>query len=283
MTQWNGFDLSLFDKFRSLWNHVLFSLRNRVKFSRGTYQEGALSLDERLEWKASLAADELARIQSYETLLDGTTESLALPSQRRIWATFDLLYAVPADIYQKWQAGLHGAQPRLLDAGCQDFSRAPAIQAFFHNLNLNPHLTGVELDAYGMLPSMHSRADRANFFARLAGNAHFQAGDFFSTPFPKALDLIFCFYPFVSPHPALSWGLPYEYGDASKWIQSLERNLAKNGLALVVHQGDWEEEEFQNALLAGKSRLKPVFSAEFQEVFEPHTHPSRIGVYSSEA
>lgn len=283
MTQWNGFNLSPIDRLRSRWNQFLFYLRNRVKFNRGSYKESKTSAEEQAEWIASLPKEEQARIQAHNRIIGEVIHSLSLTSQRRTWATLDLLSAIPETIYSNWQKTLGSQAPKLLDAGCQDFSRAPAIQSFFRSQGLAPHLTGVELDAYGILASMHSRADRANYFARLAESTKFHSGDFFTIDFPHQFDAILCFYPFVSPHPALAWGLPYEFGDASKWIQAIKKNLKKSGLAIVVHQGDWEEEEFQGALLSTKSPLTRIFSAEFQEIFEPHLHSSRISVYSSEA
>lgn len=283
MTQWNGFDLSLSDKLRSRWNAAFFWLRNRVGYRRGNYQENIAPGSEPTEWSSRLSPAELNRTQKYESLLGETAAVLSLPSQQRTWATLDLLAAIPNKIWLQWKSTLPTQEPLLMDAGCQDFSRAPAIQAFIRNLGLVPHLTGIELDAYGMLGSIHSRADRADFFARISGNARFQVGDFFSLDPTHRYNTIFCFYPFVSPHPALAWGLPYEFGDAGKWIRAIERNLAKNGLAVMVHQGAWEEEEFRNALIKAESSLRIAFSAELQEVFEPHPHPTRLGVYSSEA
>jgi hypothetical protein len=265
MTEWRGFQLTIKDRLRSRWNAARFWLRNRVKFRRGRYSE--IIAPETPEYSPG----EQSRIEKYKQTLGEIWQHLSPTSQARAWSTFDLLNAVPDAIWAK----LPAKEPKLLDAGCQDFSRAPAIQAFLRKRGFRPHLLGVELDAFTLLGSLHSRADRAEFFAKIAGESNFLATDFFSLPASHRFDCILCFYPFVSPHPALAWGLPYEFGDAEKWAAAVTRHLNRGGLAFVVHQGAWEESEFKEA----SRGLTPLFSAEFQEVFEEHEYPSRISVY----
>ncbi len=273
MTEWRGFNLTFQDRLRSHWNAVRFWVRNRLHFRRGYYRDHAPEeiAGEGLEFTEA----EKSRLNSFQNKVGSLQQHLSPASQQRTWSTLDLLHSVPDSFWSDWQVRIGTTKPKLLDAGCQDFSRAPGIQAFFRDRGLRPHLLGIELDAFSMLGSLHSRADRAEFFAKLAGESSFLAQDFFSLSESRRFDGIFCFYPFVSPHPALAWGLPYEFGDAEKWSEAITRHLNPGGIAFLVHQGDWEEAEFREAARG----LKCVFSAEFQEVFEPHEHPSRIGLY----
>jgi hypothetical protein len=134
----------------------------------------------------------------------------------------------------------------ILEAGCQDFDRIPALEAFYAKSSEKSFaVTGVEVDPFPILRDLHSRADKASYYLSLLPVPHahhYEAGDVFRLK--GAYDFIFAFYPFVSPDPALAWGLPANYGNAEKWLLTFERLLKPGGFVLVVHQGDWEEQEF---------------------------------------
>jgi hypothetical protein len=213
-------------------NRVLWELRSRLRWSRSGYQESgaenvaldgeALALEKRYElvrYKNYLSEDvyrkNLWTLRAFEKLLLPHLRGGHLPLE-------------------------------ILEPGCQDFARLPALRAFFGKQGVRPRFTGLELDPYPVLHDFHSRWDKAKYYLNLDSSAdRYLAADFFR--WSEAADLICCFYPFVSAHPALAWGLPARFGDPKPWIDGFLRNLRPDGLLLLVHQGEWEEEDFDEA------------------------------------
>lgn len=196
-------------------NRIFWKLRNALQFKRGGYREVG----------ESKAADS-------ENLL---AEKYSLRSS-----------SLSKEVWQKNLATLWGLeqfplplQPlTILEPGCQDFSRLPALRAFFPA----SQIMGVEVDAFPILHNLHSRWDKAHYYISLTNNARYFAQDFFA--WNKPADLILSFYPFVSEHPTLAWGLPVDFADGKKWAEAYVKNLNPNGHLLVVHQGKWEEDIF---------------------------------------
>jgi hypothetical protein len=169
---------------------------------------------------------------------------------------------------------------QALEVGAQDFVRAPALNAFLHSHNINAQLTGLEVDAFPILRNLHSRFDLAQYYLRGLPDASYVAHDFFE--WNEASDLIFAFYPFVSPHPSLAWGLPKEFGDAKRWVAAFDKNLRPGGFALVVHQGAWEQEEFDQALrmaLRRGANLERVHQQNVNCPFYPLPFPAIGSLY----
>ncbi len=178
---------------------------------------------------------------------------------------------LPADLLPKGEF-------LLSEPGCQDFSRLPAIRAFCKRHGRTPIVQGMELDPYPVLMGFHSRADKANYYLSLpGGHRHddYVAGNFFEANRPA--QLILSFYPFVSPDPAVAWGIPAEFGDAKKWAEAYTLNLKPGGLVLVVHQGPWEEEEFDRA--RKEAPLEILWRSRVDCPFYPLPHPACASVY----
>jgi len=174
---------------------------------------------------------------------------------------------------------LPGGTLKIVEPGCQDFSRLPAIRAFFKFHGRIPAVEGMELDPYPVLSGFHSRADKAEYYLSLPGGHRaddYLAGDFFLRDQSPA-DLILSFYPFVSPDPALAWGIPAEFGDAKKWVDAYVHNLQRGGLVLTVHQGTWEEEEFDRA--RKDAPLEIIWRSRVDCPFYPLPHPACASVY----
>jgi len=167
-------------------------------------------------------------------------------------------------------------QVDVLEPGCQNFSRLPAIDKYMTFRHWRGEVTGVELDAYVPVEGFYSLNDHAQYYRSLIQrNSSFLAEDFFK--FQKMSDLILCFYPFVSQGPALAWGIPAHYASAELWIRSFLRNLKPEGYVLVVHQGDWEEYDFDQAR-RGKP-LELVKRAELICPFFKTKYPARFSLY----
>ncbi len=214
-------------------NRLFFRMRNTLAFRRNGYQEtGAESLD--------LSELELAMERKFGVA--HLRPQLKPQVYQKNLATLWILDQMELASY------LPPGNLQLVEPGCQDFSRLPSIRAYFKRWGRVTRVLGLEIDPYPILANLHSRSDLAHYYLSLPGGSSsdaYLAGNFFHHQDPS--QVILSFYPFVSEHPALAWGLPADVGDARAWAQAFVTNLQKEGVALVVHQGKWEEEEFDAA------------------------------------
>jgi hypothetical protein len=242
------------DSLHSARNRVFWALRSRIKWSRGGYREAGA--------EAAPAGDEaLALSKHYLSSSTYAKNEWTLALLRRYLAPH--LRSGPAPL-------------EILEPGCQDFARLPALRAFFRN---RIRITGLELDPYPVLHDFHSRADKAKYYLKAEPSAdRYLASDFFLWSEPA--DLIACFYPFVSTHPALAWGLPARYGAPKPWVNGFARNLRPGGLLLVVHQGEWEQDDFDAARLLQPLRI--LERGTFETAAYPLPHPACVSVYRRE-
>lgn len=257
--------LSVAENLHSKRNRLFFRIRQAIRFQRSGYREtgfdgeekrsrlNSLNEDARAKW---LELEEKHGFREFERVLSLANYEKNLAT---LW-TLEQFFPNPTK-------GLS-----VLEPGCQDFSRLPAIARFFRPGSV----TGIELDPFPILNNLHSRADKAHYFRTLVSEpTHFVGADFFT--WSGTGDLLLAFYPFVSPHPALAWGLPAEFGDPEEWVLAIERSLAPGGMALVVHQGSWEEECFDAA--RANSQLRLERRAVAQCPFSPHRYPPHASLY----
>jgi hypothetical protein len=255
--------LSLPELIQSKRNRLFLHLRQTLRFRRGFYRETGFS-----------SADKEARLR------------LLKPEERKLWEDLekhfflsDLSEKISLATYEKnlltlWVLGLFFPEKTngsVLEVGAQDFSRAPALARFFSG-----PIEGLELDPYPVLAGFFSRADKASYYSSLARGASYLAADFFQHK-AQVANLI-AFYPFVSPHPALAWGLPAEFGTPKPWLEAIERVLVPGGQALVVHQGHWEEEEFDKARTEFPA-LQLVKRVVAECPFSPQPYPPHASLY----
>ena len=232
-------------------NRVFWELRSRLKWGRAGYRESG--------------AEE---IPGGDEALTPYKPYLSAPTYRKNEWTLALLRRFLAPHLRSGPAPLE-----ILEPGCQDFARLPAFRAFFRN---RVKITGLELDPYPVLHDFHSRADKAKYYLSREPSAdRYLAADFFRWQEPA--DLIACFYPFVSAHPALAWGLPARFGNPKPWVNGFARNLRPGGLLLVVHQGEWEEADFDAARVLQPLRL--LERGTFATKDYPLPHPACVSVY----
>ena len=273
------FTITFADKLHSKWNRLCFSVRNLLAFTRTGYREVGVNPEELKKWQNSFPADTQKQIETLIQKYNFVPQQkfLKLETFQKNLATLWLLDLIlnvgsPWEKYCPLPAGLN-----VLEAGAHDFSRAPAISAFFETQKTKNKLIGLELDAYKILSDFHSRFDRAQYYAAQVKNSQFLVQNFFTWKEP--VDVLFAFYPFVSPHPAISWGLPMELGSAGAWVEALIRSVKPDGFALVVHQGEWEEQEFDNAMPFGAFRLQILQRKTLNCPFYPLPHPAQATLY----
>lgn len=258
--------LSLGEKIHSTRNRLFWNIRSIIRFQRDGYTESSSpeARESALSRLDRNAKAEWLKIEA-KYAFQKTLPHLSIQNYQKnlftLWALEQLL------------GGLN-QQKRILEVGSQDFSRLPAFREFF----VTPAITALEIDPFPILQEFHSRIDKANYFISLSKkSASYLEGDFFQLA--ELHDLIICFYPFVSVNPALAWGLPAQLGNPNLWLSSLDRNLAAGGLAVVVHQGDWEEIDFDEARLAQSNSLELIRRSVLNCPFFETEYPAHASVY----
>lgn len=253
-------DLSIWDSILTFWNAFCFYLRKKIRFSRKGYSE-----------KTAIApkfSPEAFRINEKFNFTE-VGQKLSPQNWHRNLATLWYLEQMFKDI--KWTSEIFVIEP-----GCQNFSRLPSLRSFFDLQSSAVKIIGIELDAFVPLKGFHSLWDHAQYYISLKNDgAQYLDCDFFKYQNPA--DVIVCFYPFVSSAPALAWGLPASVAGADKWIKAFENNLKPNGYVFVVHQGDWEEADFDSA--RESSSLKLIRRQELVCPFFSTKHPARGSLY----
>lgn len=239
----NQDQFSIWERIQSRINQARLRQRKIISFSNPHYTEAGVTEIEKEAWLNSLPRplrDTIYRLEN-QYQLGKFQAKLSLPSYTKnlntLWILENLLETRLI------------SYPDLIDVlevGCQDFVRAPAIGKYFASWNKEINLLGLELDAFPILRHGHSRFDMAQYYKALAPGSHYLSQDFFE--WKAQASMILSFYPFVSPHPSLAWGLPKEFGNALSWIKAFDRCLISGGLVLVVHQGEWEASSFAEAL-----------------------------------
>ncbi len=256
----NSQPLSIFDKLRSASNAFWFFIRAHLRLKRRGYSE-----------VSPLETPFVPEAQHFNTKYQFTELGVQLFPRHwiRNLATLWILEQMLEG--ESWPTPL-----KVLEPCCQDFVRLPAIARYFLTQNTKPHITGVEIDAFVPLEGFHSRWDHAEYYRSITpAPSEYKAQDFFK--FYEPADLIICFYPFISPAPALAWGLPAAVASPQGWVESFLKNLKPGGRVLVVHQGDWEEAEFDKAR-AGSS-LQIIRRKALECPFFPSKHPMHATFY----
>lgn len=243
-------------------NRFFWNLRSRIRFTRAGYKEtgnAKISLSPEESW-----LEEDYNFSAYRTYLSEDNY------RKNLWTLSLLDGLLEPHLSQRY------LPLEILEPGCQDFSRLPALRAFFRKQGLAPRITGLELDPFPVLHDFHSRWDKAKYYLNCEKSAdRYLDADFFQ--WHRSVDLICCFYPFVSTHPALAWGIPAKFGNPVQWLESFTRNLRKGGFLLVVHQGEWEEEDFDTAREGFPLEL--LEREKITSRFYPLPHPACASVY----
>jgi hypothetical protein len=244
--------LSFLEKLWTIWNTFWFFIRRSLKFKRKGYSEATVV-------EPVFSPEALAINEMYAFTTIG--RRLSAPNWHRNLATLWYLEEMLGDL--SWP-------------GCQNFARLPSLTAFFKKRAKQITITGIELDAFVPLKGFHSLWDHAQYYISLQSEpAYFLDQDFFK--YESQSEVIVCFYPFVSAAPALAWGLPASMSGPELWIKAFERNLKPKGYVFVVHQGDWEEADFDAA--REKSTLKLIRRKELKCPFFSTKYPAHGSLY----
>lgn len=172
---------------------------------------------------------------------------------------------------------------RGLDVGSGAFVYATALQRFLARGGTGPervvHLRGLEVDGHGVYRDGHSRADHARAHVRLAGPlVTYEVGDVLAAD-AEEHDVVTCFYPFLTRHALLAWGLPLRLFRPRELLAQLARSVRPGGLLVIANQ---TREEY--ATLCTELAAHPVerfADASFASDFVPYAERTRDRVGSA--
>jgi hypothetical protein len=226
----NGDRPSWSERLRSMRNDLSLNLSARLRFSRGVFTESACG---RLQ---NLTPDQSRRIERlrdkygirFETLLAEQTSLnnyAYLEMMDRAWT------------YAGAPAPAGGTQS---DVGCASFWYVASLQAFFRPLAL----TGYELDAFRRYGNGYMRQDFARGYAAAWPDTAFRGFDYLAVQ--EKVDRISCWFPLVSVHATLSWGLPLKLLNPERLFRRIAGNLAAGGSFFMVNHGTAEAEVAAN-------------------------------------
>ena len=141
-----------------------------------------------------------------------------------------------------------------LDIGAKNFEHAPAIHAVLscaiERRAAVVRLTGVEVDAYRVYRSLHSRHDAATYYLSLLDGGldrhRYIAGDFLAHT--DRYRVVTWSKPFLDPYPLLVWGLPSRLLRPRDMLEHMIGRLEPGGVGVILNQND-EEDDVQRALL----------------------------------
>ena len=122
------------------------------------------------------------------------------------------------------------------DVGCGSFWYAAALQAFFQP----QALTGYEVDAFRRYANAHTRLDYGQGYAQTLPNTAFRCADYLAVQ--ESVERISCWFPFVSAHAILAWGLPLKLLNPERLFSKIAGNLRSGGGFLMVNHGTAEAE-----------------------------------------
>jgi SAM-dependent methyltransferase len=220
-------------------NSVSFATRNTIGWRRGC---PVLVNEDKVELFDYLEGPEQDAATSREADL---RERYGLGELRRLSSRLDYrdnLWLL--DNLERLLADVELPQPietverlRVLDIGAKNWNYVFALQRFFGDASL----MGVEVDGHGIYPDLRSRADHAEAYVSQTGNprVHYQVTDFLDLT-DRHFDVVTLFYPFLTRHALLAWGLPLGHFKPRRILARALDVLRPGGLLVVFNQSNHE-------------------------------------------
>ena len=211
-------------RLRSAYLRFWLEVSERLAWSRGEWRETPCGELQGID--ATLRARCTALAAGFRVAFE---RSLSQPTALDDYAYLDLL--------DRAFVALRTAVPRgrrVQDAGSAGFRYAAALDAFFRP----GALVGIEVEGHRLLRDGRSRIDHARGYIAPFPHARYIVSDY--AAFDEPADVVTMFYPFVTVAPLLAWRLPLKVFEPGAWFARAARNLAKDGLLVVVSHGDTE-------------------------------------------
>jgi len=279
--------LSPLDLLRVPGNALGFLVRRRLAWSRGPVEPADEPKEHLFEWLAPAARAEAEAAARDLAARYDLAALRARSSRLHFCENLALLAGLERLVGARELPAAPDGVRRALDVGCGLFQYATALQRFLAGDARGPtralEVRGIELDARGLYKDGHSRADHARAHARLAGEGvSFEEADFLARRFPPQ-DVVTLFYPFLTRHALLAWGLPLTCLRPRELLTHAVATLRPGGWLLVANQTDGEFTELARHL-AGLP-LEIVARVELSSPLVPYSEATseRVGSLWSRA
>jgi hypothetical protein len=219
-------------KLRSAIHRVFFELRQRRKWSRQDYREEPV---EKIDGLSFLALQRLAALsEKYGVRFESL---FAREAALENYFTLDLLAQAQERL------GFHPQGGVLADIGSRSFAYATALQTFFQP----KQVSGVELDAFPLFETLHTRYSHAQFYIKNLPSARYLALDFLD--FKESCNGLTLFYPFVTEQAHVAWRLPLKRFRPTTFFAHAATVLKPGGWLFMVNHGQ-DERRISSALAA---------------------------------
>jgi hypothetical protein len=236
-------------------NALSFGIRRALHWSRGRpelWQEGKEDLFAYLGEDAPEAETREARIRAaygLDPLKALSTANLYRKNLYLIECLEKAVSGIPPPVAP-------GRGIRAVDVGSQDWHYVFGLERWLGSLGRPVRLTGIEVDGFGIYPDFHSRKDYALAYAGQTGNPEvdYRVLDFLRCG-ETDVDLVTIFYPFVTRHALLLWGLPLGLFDPGRMVAKASALLRPGGWLIVFNHTSEEHARFQ-ALGRASGRLE---------------------------
>jgi hypothetical protein len=132
---------------------------------------------------------------------------------------------------------------KAADIGCSNWFYVRGLYGFLSgwkndHSRRNVDLVGYEIDAYRRYYNFFSRFDYAQAYSEKLPHTHYIPGPFIRQE--NSFDIICQFFPFIFTKDHLEWGLPRDLFFPESLLRDAWASLKKNGVLLVVNQGEAE-------------------------------------------
>jgi SAM-dependent methyltransferase len=243
---------SWLQRMRSLRHGFWYGVSERVRWSRGTFEETPareLCTPDRKQAERIAALRDRYQVQ-FELRMSAATSA----------NNYEYL-----DILDRgWSESgigrpLGGA---ICDIGCASFWYAATLQAFFRP----DRMVGVEIEGHRLFRGGRARIDYAAGYLAHLSNAEFVVADY--AGYDEPADVITCWFPFLTPGAILAWRLPLTLLAPERLFGQIQHNLRPGGLFVMVNHG-WQESALAQSL-CGAAGLRMIAHSAQAGVLSQH-------------
>lgn len=212
---------SLVQRLKSLRHGFWYGLSERIRWSRGAFQETPAR---------QLCIADRKQAQRIAALRD----RYQVQFERRMSAATSVNNYEYLDILDRGWGESGMGRPTggvLCDIGSASFWYAATLQTFF----LPDRMVGVEVEGHRLFRDGRARIDYAAGYLSALPNAQFVVADY--AEYQQPADVITAWFPFLTPAAILAWRLPLTLLAPAKLFEKIKLNLKPGGVFFMVNHG----------------------------------------------
>jgi hypothetical protein len=274
--------MSIEIKFKNFCNNLSWQIREKIKWTRGTYLlKNEIKNEHQLfDNDSRELAQNLKTKYQLESLFHHSTTLNYLLNLNRLHQLQTLFDQAKILKNQKIPEDL-----KVLEVGVKNWETLFSLRQFMGTLSQGD-IYGVEVDVYGIYPNFYSRLDTIKSHVKEVGdkNVIFIQGDF-NDPnlLPQSIkfSFIFLFFPFLIRQTQVLWGLPDKFFNPDQYVKNVMSKLAAGGFVVLFNQNEEELKNFSDLVEGTKdAQIKLIHQAKLPQLFSPSPHQSENQVGS---